>query len=54
MVCRFPQCSEICGVYHGFMPIAVDSLSLYEYLSWLSSMLVPVLIKIKKDKNQGF
>ena len=34
----YGQCSEICGVYHGFMPIAVDSLSLEEYLTWLSSM----------------
>jgi hypothetical protein len=32
------QCSEICGVYHGFMPIAVDSLSLFDFLTWLNSM----------------
>jgi cytochrome c oxidase subunit 2 len=34
----YGQCSELCGVYHGFMPIAVKSSSLEEYLTWLSSM----------------
>ena len=51
----YGQCSEICGVYHGFMPIAVDSLSLYEYLSWLSNMggvaLVPVIGLTTKGSN---
>ena len=31
------QCSEICGVYHGFMPIAIDSLPLIGFLSFLDS-----------------
>jgi len=31
------QCSEICGVYHGFMPIVVEAVSLEKYLSWLDS-----------------
>jgi cytochrome c oxidase subunit 2 len=34
----YGQCSEICGVGHGFMPIAINSLPLEEYLTWLSSM----------------
>jgi cytochrome c oxidase subunit 2 len=34
----YGQCSEICGVYHGFMPISVESVSLYDYLEWLNSM----------------
>ena len=46
----YGQCSEICGVYHGFMPIAVDSLSLFEYLSWLSTMSL-VLSPSFKSKN---
>lgn len=29
----YGQCSEICGVYHGFMPIAVEAVSLVKYLS---------------------
>jgi len=43
----FGQCSEICGVYHGFMPIAVDSLSLEEYLTWLSSMGLFTFLNLK-------
>jgi len=34
----YGQCSEICGVYHGFMPIAVEAVSLEKYLSWLDSI----------------
>ena len=33
----FGQCSEICGVNHGFMPIAIKAVDLYEYLYWLNS-----------------
>jgi cytochrome c oxidase subunit 2 len=29
----YGQCSEICGVYHGFMPIAVEAVSLEKYLT---------------------
>jgi cytochrome c oxidase subunit 2 len=29
----YGQCSEICGVYHAFMPIAVEAVSLEKYLS---------------------
>ena len=29
----YGQCSEICGVYHGFMPVAVQSLHLPDYLN---------------------
>jgi cytochrome c oxidase subunit 2 len=28
----YGQCSEICGVYHGFMPIVVEAVSLEKYL----------------------
>lgn len=28
----FGQCSEICGVYHGFMPIVIEAVSLEKYL----------------------
>jgi len=31
----FGQCSEICGVNHGFMPISVVGVSLEEYVHWL-------------------
>lgn len=33
----YGQCSEICGVYHGFMPIAVEAVSVQDYLAWVDS-----------------
>jgi cytochrome c oxidase subunit 2 len=33
----YGQCSEICGVNHGFMPIVVEAVSLEDYVSWISS-----------------
>ena len=33
----YGQCSEICGVYHGFMPTSIESMPLIDYLSWLNS-----------------
>ena len=35
----YGQCSEICGVWHGFMPIAIESVSVMEFLNWLNSLL---------------
>lgn len=32
----YGQCSEICGVNHGFMPIAVEGVSMEEYIRWVS------------------
>ena len=34
----YGQCSEICGVYHGFMPIAVEAVSPEKYLTWIDGM----------------
>ena len=31
----FGQCSEICGILHSSMPIAIESLPLEKFLSWL-------------------
>nr|YP_010835456.1 cytochrome c oxidase subunit 2 [Perenniporia fraxinea]WFS78689.1 cytochrome c oxidase subunit 2 [Perenniporia fraxinea] len=31
----YGQCSEICGVYHGFMPIAIEAVSIQDYLAWI-------------------
>lgn len=33
----YGQCSELCGVNHGFMPIVIKACSLDSYLSWLTS-----------------
>jgi cytochrome c oxidase subunit 2 len=41
----FGQCSEICGAYHGFMPIAVNSLPLEEFFTWLISMGLPFIYR---------
>ena len=31
------QCSELCGVNHGFMPIVVEGVSFKDYISWVTS-----------------
>lgn len=31
----YGQCSEICGVNHGFMPIVVKSVKLDDYINWI-------------------
>jgi cytochrome c oxidase subunit 2 len=33
----YGQCSEICGVNHGFMPIAIKGVSMSKYLNWLNA-----------------
>ncbi len=33
------QCSEICGIMHGFMPIAVETVPMKEYLTWVYTKL---------------
>lgn len=35
----YGQCSEICGVNHGFMPIVVEIVSLDDYIQWINSKL---------------
>jgi len=32
----YGQCSEICGVNHGFMPIVIEAVSLEKFLTWLN------------------
>lgn len=32
----YGQCSELCGVNHSFMPIAVEAVSEQDYISWLA------------------
>ena len=31
----YGQCSEICGIGHGFMPIVVEGVSLTKYIGWI-------------------
>jgi len=35
----YGQCSEICGINHGFMPIVVEAVSLKSYVTWISDKL---------------
>jgi len=35
----YGQCSEICGVNHGFMPIVVEAVGLDNYISWIVNKL---------------
>jgi cytochrome c oxidase subunit 2 len=32
----YGQCSEICGVGHGNMPIVIEAVSAQNYIAWLS------------------
>jgi heme/copper-type cytochrome/quinol oxidase subunit 2 len=36
----YGQCSEICGTNHAFMPIAVEAVSLKDYVSWVSNKFI--------------
>ena len=31
----YGQCSEICGAYHSFMPLAIEAVSVQDYLTWI-------------------
>lgn len=35
----YGQCSEICGVNHGFMPIVVEGVLVHEYSNWLRTLI---------------
>jgi cytochrome c oxidase subunit 2 len=40
----YGQCSEICGVNHGFIPITVEAVPIEDYISWL-------LLKFVENNN---
>jgi cytochrome c oxidase subunit 2 len=31
----YGQCSELCGVNHGFMPIVVEGVAIEKYIRWV-------------------
>jgi len=35
----YGQCSEICGVNHGFMPIVVEAIDVKDYIQWFEQKL---------------
>jgi len=40
----YGQCSEICGVNHGFMPIVVKGVSVDTFIEWVTSKLDNLVI----------
>jgi len=40
----YGQCSEICGVNHGFMPIVVRGISVNNFVKWIGSKLEDLVI----------
>lgn len=34
----YGQCSELCGPYHGFMPIVIESVSRENFRNWLDTI----------------
>ena len=35
----YGQCSEICGIWHGFMPIRVDVVTSSDFLVWMNNII---------------
>ena len=33
----YGQCSEICGVWHGFMPISIEAVNISDFFAWVDS-----------------
>jgi len=52
----YGQCSEICGVNHGFMPIVVQSLTIDDFMSRLHTLVNPILNELinEDDDYQHF
>lgn len=40
----YGQCSEICGVNHGFMPIVVKGVSVDNFITWIAAKLDDLII----------
>lgn len=48
----YGQCSEICGVNHGFMPIVVQSLTIDEFMSRLHNLVNPILNELVNEDDE--
>ena len=40
----YGQCSELCGVLHGFMPIILYSVDILAFISLLAPSIIPLLL----------
>ena len=47
----FGQCSELCGTYHGFMPIQVKFTDVEGYLSWMESLAIALAFTTSCKNN---
>jgi cytochrome c oxidase subunit 2 len=47
----YGQCSELCGVNHGFMPIAVDVVSKADFAKWVAAKTKKAANEKSKDKK---
>ena len=45
----YGQCSEICGVNHGFMPIVIQSLTIDEFMNRLNNLVNPILNELVEE-----
>jgi len=41
----YGQCSEICGVNHGFMPIVVKGVSADQFTNWIAAKLEDLVVE---------
>jgi heme/copper-type cytochrome/quinol oxidase subunit 2 len=41
----FGQCSEICGINHGYMPITVNAVSLKSFEIWLQGLIYATILQ---------
>lgn len=47
----YGQCSELCGVNHGFMPIAVEVVSKEDFENWVSTSKVKFAAMLRRNVN---
>ncbi|WP_375358420.1 cytochrome c oxidase subunit II [Candidatus Tisiphia endosymbiont of Neophilaenus lineatus] len=50
----YGQCSELCGVNHGFMPIAIEVVSKEEFQNWLIMVKSKFSMNMKTNKKLAF
>jgi len=48
----YGQCSEICGVNHGFMPIVVEGLSVDTFVKWITNKIETLVLFDSKSSEK--
>lgn len=46
----YGQCSELCGILHGFMPIVVESVPYDEYLNFFL-LQIALFVEVKEERR---